>query len=76
MDPILNLRITALDRRGLLEEVGRMPEAFRSPPVKRPRGAFPYEMWLAGLDDRLIFIGMKLRVRTYERFSDSGLNVA
>lgn len=74
LDPIVILRIAGLEQRELLKKTERTSEARRSAAMKSKVG-LRYDAWLARLGDKLIAIGMRLKSRTDERYSQSGLNV-
>ncbi len=61
-------------RRELLKEAERKSEARRSAPMK-PRGVFPYDVWMARLGDKLIRLGMKLKTRPGTEVYGPGLNI-
>lgn len=75
LDPMTNFRIAGLEQRRLLNKAERTSEARRSEPVK-PRGAFPYELWLARLGGVLIKLGMKLQARPGTTDYRHGLNIS
>lgn len=75
LDSILNLRLAGMAQRELLKEAEGVSEARQSPPTKS-KVSSPNEFWPARSGGKLITIGMRLKARSDQRYSKSGLNVA
>ncbi len=74
LDPIVNLRIADIERRGLRKEMERLSEARRST-AKNTNFALPYDLWLARLGDMLVNLGMKLKASPGTQGYGPGLNI-